>query len=381
MSLRQHLISPLVISPVDKHTHTVIFLHRFSADTTEHELRSKILSAKMTRDHRTLAEQFPSVRWVFPYPKDHARHWSNLSPEDKIELGLAGRLPYITQIILQEAENVGGLDKIVLGGQGETAEAAHDAMSSFPEPSAATRQEPEETATFIQENFFHPAWTQVSQLKLAGFVGMHAQDGHATRDVRNYSIATKTATSSAAATLNNAVVSNTPHKFINGGYKLQTTTWDGRRIDDFAAFLASIPGVHHLPGPVVVAVAAGSNGNDLLTPKHRPPPARIDRAQDELDAKLKYAEEIKRQKAEDEKVKERVLRRIEENRVERALKRARERENRLRGGNGDGPGFVGGTYSLQNGAVGSPGSSVLQANRDPLSQDDFDWDDSTEFVA
>lgn len=161
MSLRQNLISPLVIPPVDKHTHSVIFLHRFSVDTIEDELRSKVLSSKMTRDHRTLAEQFPSVRWVFPYPKDHARHWSNLSPEDKAELGLTGRLPYITQIVLQEAEGVGGLDKIILGGQGKTAEAAHEAMSSFPELSTATKRDPEETTTFIRENF-HPSCSEVS---------------------------------------------------------------------------------------------------------------------------------------------------------------------------------------------------------------------------
>lgn len=367
MSLRQNLIRPLVISPAGRHTHTVIFLHRFSADTSQDELRSKILSAKMTRDHRTLAEQFPSVRWVFPYPKDHARHWSNLSPQDKVELGLTGRLPYITQIILQEAEAAGGLDRVVLGGQGETAEAAHEAMSSFPEPSTATKEDPGELATFIQENF-HPEWTEVSQLQLAGFVGMHAQDSRITRDVRNYGIATKTP----GSTTNNAVVTNTPHKFINGGYKLQTTTWDGRRIDDFAAFLASISGVHHLLPPVMTTTKEG----DRLTPKRRPPPARIDRAQDELDAKLKHAEEIKRQKAEDAKVKERILRRIEENRVERALKRAREREARLHGGSGGGPGFTGGVFSLQNGSLDSS-----EPERAPLGNDDWDWDDERPLIA
>ena len=59
MSLQPNLTRPLVILPIDQHTHTVIFLHRFSADTTEDELRSKVLSAKMTRNHKTLAEPVP----------------------------------------------------------------------------------------------------------------------------------------------------------------------------------------------------------------------------------------------------------------------------------------------------------------------------------
>lgn len=351
MSLRQKLTKPLVIMPnyMDEHTHTVIFLHLFSADTTEDELQSKVLSAKMTKNHKTLAEQFPSVRWVFPHPKDHARHWSNLSPEDRVELGLSGSIPYITQIIVQEANLIGGLDKIILGGQGETAEAAHEAMSSFPEPKAATMQEPDAIRAFLKGHL-HTFCTEVSQLKLAGFVGMHAQDGRATRDVRNYSIATKTA---GPVTVNSAIITSTPHKFINGGYKLQTTTWDGRRIDDFATFLVSI-GIDRTKDETMAAV--DGLGKDLLTPKVRPPPARIDRAQDELDAKLKYAEEITRQKAADKEVRERILRRIEENKVERKLKQAREREARFYAGRGGSTGPTGGVFSLGpvNNSAGAP---------------------------
>lgn len=344
MSLRQKLTKPLVVVPVEQHTHTVIFLHRFSADTTENELRRKLLSEKMTRNHKSLAEQFPSVRWVFPHPKDHPRHWSNLSPEDKTELGLTGCLPYITQVVQQEAHYVGGLDRVILGGQGETAEAAHEALSGFPELNAATIEQPGATAAFIQEHL-HPTWTEVSQLKLAGFVGMHAQDGHATRDVRNYSIASKTG---GRVTINNAIITNTPHRFINGGYKLQTTTWDGRRIDDFATFLASI-GITRTADKTT----ADGPSKEILTPKQRAPPVRIDRAQDELDAKLKYAEDITRQKAADKKAKELILRRIEENKVERKIKQARAQEARLHHGKGEGAGFTGGVYSLKDVSLSS----------------------------
>lgn len=75
-------------------------------------------------------------------------HWSNLSAEEKRELGLTvPGVPYVTQVILQEAGRVGGLDKIILGGQGRTAEAAHDAMSSFPEsPVSSTTSEHDNNA-------------------------------------------------------------------------------------------------------------------------------------------------------------------------------------------------------------------------------------------
>lgn len=320
MSLREKLTKPLAIEPIALHTHTVIFLHRFPTEITDVDLRTKVISEKMTRNHKKLSEQFPAVRWVFPYAKTHARHWSNLSTEDKAELGLTMRLPYITQIILQEAEGAGGINKIILGGQGEAAEAAHDAMSSFPEMPLAMLDQPDKLSAFIQENF-HPEWTELCQLQLAGFVGMHAQDGSITRDVQAFSVMSKSGNTNK---VNNTIVINTPHRFINGGYKLQTTTWDGRRIDDFADFLASV-GVGRINFQ-----DANIQGKELLNPKQRSSKKTTKTGElNELNEKQKHALQIIKQKAETQKQKEIILRRIEADKVERKIRQERERQARL----------------------------------------------------
>lgn len=326
MSLRENLTKPLVVEPTDDHAHTVIFLHRFPAETTEEELRSKVLARKLTKNHKTLHEQFPAVRWVFPHPKAHARHWGNLSARDKAELGLnLGGLPYITQIIVQESKRVGGLDKVILGGQGETAEAAHEAMSSFPEPGAAQRASPEAMAGFIRE-YFHPSWTEMSQLKLAGFVGMHAQGGAVTRDAKNFGIASKLP---GVETINSAIVTKTPHKFIQGGYKVQTTTWDGKRIDDFAGFLVD-RGVYRTKESSIIN--NGGNGIEQLTPKDRSGSeqnsGRKADAKDQLNDVQKHALQVMKEKKATEQTRNKILQRIEADKVERKIRQERQRQAR-----------------------------------------------------
>ncbi|ROV97101.1 hypothetical protein VMCG_07458 [Cytospora schulzeri] len=323
MSLRQKLTKPLIVEPAqaDDHTHTVIFLHIFPAETTEEELGSKILSHKLTKNHKTLQEQFSTVRWVFPHPKAHARHWSNLSAEDKAELGLnLGGLPYITQIIIQESKLVGGLDKIILGGQGVTAEAAHEAMASFPEPKDAQRVSPETLAGFMQE-YFHPSWTEMSQLKLAGFVGMHAQGGAVTRDAKNFGIASKLP---GGKTVNTAVVTNTPHRFIHGGYKVQTITWDGKRIDDFARFLVEI-GVYRTKE--TISINNNDSGNEQLTPKDRSGSQKAD-AKEQLNDVQKHALLVMKEKKATEQTRNIILQRIEADKVERKIRQERQRQAR-----------------------------------------------------
>ena len=329
MSLRQKLTKPLVIEPTDAHTHTVIFLHRFPAETTEEELRGRVLAQKLTKNHKTLREQFPAVRWVFPHPKAHARHWSNLSAEDKAELGMgAGRggLPYITQVILQEARHAGGLDGIVLGGQGETAEAAHEAMSSFPEPSKAQKAGPEAMAGFVRENF-RPDWTGVDQLRLAGFVGMHAQGGQVTRDAKDFGIASKV---EGARGVNTTIVANTPHKFIQGGYKVQTTTWDGRRIDDFARFLSEIGATRVQED--TKKNGGGGGGIEKLTPRDRSGGGgqkKEANPKEELNDVQKHALLVMREKEATEQTRALILRRIEADKVERKIRQERQRQARL----------------------------------------------------
>lgn len=321
MSLRETLTPPMVVEPTSCHTHTVIFLHRCPEGTGDDELlrSSKVLALKRTKDHKTLREQFPSVRWVFPHAKVHAggQHWSHLSAEDmESALGLDAAaqdvsLPYITRVVLQEAERPGA-DKVVLGGQGDTAEAAHDAMARIPGP---PRVEPDD------ENKHSPLPHQIT--RLAGFVGMHAADGPVTRDVRAYGISRKLDGEGG-----DGIVASTPHEFIKGGYKVQTATWDGRRIDDFAAFLESVHVRRVLSGD---GIDRNTGMREILTPRERPG-VRTDArasAQDELDEKQKYALEIARQKAAADEHRLRILHRIEADKVERKIKTERERQARL----------------------------------------------------
>lgn len=319
MALRETLSPPLAINPARPHTHTVIFLHRFPLETTDADLRTKVLSAKMTKNHKTLQEQFPTVRWVFPYAKSHARHWGNLSATDKENLDLAGNAPYITQVIQREMKRAGGLDKLVLGGQGEAAEAAHEAMSSFQEISAAVPAE--KVSVMVQILFNNPSWTEVRQLRLAGFVGMHADDGSITRDVRAVSVTNKM---EGPMGVNKAIITNTPHRFIRGGYKLQTTTWDGRRIDEFAEFMTAI-GIQRVDCNDDMLRGL----HEILTPKYRPTEKKDLFRHDERDDKKKHAEEIMKQKAVNAKERDKILRRIEADKVERKIRQERERQARF----------------------------------------------------
>ncbi|KAI3394526.1 hypothetical protein diail_2575 [Diaporthe ilicicola] len=360
MALRQELIRPLVVDPAESHSHTIVFLHRFPQSTTDQELRNKILSQKLTRNHKTLQEQFPTVRWVFPYCKAHARPWNNLSPQDRNAVGMTlGSLPYVTQIILQEAERAGGLNRIILGGQGETAEAAHEAMSSFPEVRLAAYDNEDEMAVFVRKNF-HQTSADLEQLRLSGFVGMHAQDGQLTRDVKNYGMMAKGVPTKQR--INTTIIKNTPHKFIHGGYKVQTTTWDGKRIDDFAQFLVSI-GVDRLADS-----SQQQASNETLTPKERPDPAtakgkKID-AKDELNDMQKHALELVKQKKANDALKDTILRRIEADKVTRKLREERERQNRLNGGS---PALPTGSPNLGGGSASQvmPGSFSEQSGDSP----------------
>lgn len=354
MALRQTLVRPLVVDPAEGHSHTIVFLHRFPAATTDQELGNKVLSEKLTRSHKTLREQFPTVRWVFPFCKAHARPWNNLSADDRAAVGMTlGSLPYVTQVIMQEAERAGGLDRIILGGQGETAEAAHEAMSSFPEAKASSYENEDEMAAFMWENFTLTS-AGLDGLKLAGFVGMHAQDGQLTRDVKNFGMMTKGIPTKQR--INAAVIKNTPHRFIHGGYKVQTTTWDGKRIDDFATFLVSI-GVGRLADN-----EREPGSNEYLTPKERPDPAKGRRTDgsDELNDMQKHALEVAKQKKADDALRQKTLHRIEADKVERKLRQERERQKRLNGGSAARPT---GSTNLLGGAPATPSAPASHVDQ------------------
>lgn len=112
-----------------------------------------------------------------------------------------------------------------------------------------------------------------------------------------------------------------------------TTTWDGRRIDDLAAFLQADVGVHR------VEYADGRRGCETLTPRDRAPTKGKGKAAaeaDELSEKQKYALEIVRQKAQAQRDRELVLRRIEADKVERKIRLERQRQGRLHRNQGAG---------------------------------------------
>lgn len=324
MALRQKLVKPFVVEPTLDHTHSVVFLHRFPEATSDDELSDKVLSSKQTRNHRTLHEQFPTVRWVFPFAKTGARPYGNLTIDDKAAVGLATtRTPYITQILLQEAKRAGGLDKVVLGGQGETAVAGHEAMASFPEISAALRSRPGEVEGFLRDTFHAPSWTDATTCpRLAGFVGMHAEAREVTRDIASYGIASKAPND--PPRVNTSIVVNTPHCFIHGGYKVQTTTWDGRRIDDFAKFLALDLGVYRVPDPEVQL-----GKNETLTPKDRREQKPFEE-REALNEVQKRALKLAKEKMENKAMVDKIKQRIEADKVERKIRKERERQARLR---------------------------------------------------
>jgi lysophospholipase-2 len=128
----------------DKHTHTVIFMHgREDCGTW---FAQDFFDLKSS-DGRTLAEIFPSIRWVFPTAKRRfsARYhhefenssfkdafegedfdiisqwfdiWDVRDPEDRKELmlpGLQESIRQITDIIIEEAQII-PLERIILGG-------------------------------------------------------------------------------------------------------------------------------------------------------------------------------------------------------------------------------------------------------------------------
>ncbi|KAK6854233.1 hypothetical protein PG995_009326 [Apiospora arundinis] len=367
MALRQNLTAPLIVEPLSGHTHTVLFLHRFPADTDDKALSTKVLSRKRTQDGKTLRLQFPTVRWVFPHAKLHPRpengtlaaarnninkttHWENLTTEDCFNVGLelgavTPSTPYITQLILQEAKRAGGLDRVILGGQGETALAAHDALGRIWKTMSSYAPE-SELHSFVQQPMSGDP-SVIRPWRLAGFVGMHLDNQQTTRDERDFWLVSKFSGGGGSGPQQNApdnnnntsdsVVRNTPHEFIRGGYKQVSSIWDGQRIDDFAEFLARVGPARgetdtsgSVPVPTPAASTTSSSQRWAAGPIEGPTRSKTDdKNKEDLSAQQKHAEEIKRQKQRDQEHRQRVLRQIEDQKVERQLRLENERLNRF----------------------------------------------------
>lgn len=359
MALQQNLTAPFVVEPLRGHTHTVIFLHRFPAATDDKSLRTKVLSGKRVKDGSTLRLQFPAVRWVFPHAKIHARpddgtpttaatnnsnsgHWENLTAEDCANAGLdlgtaTNSAPYITQLILQEAKRVGGLNHVILGGQGETAIAAHNALDWIQE--TMSTYEPHlqsEMHAFVQQEMSNHL-SALQPWKLAGYVSMHPDNQQATRDQRDYWLVSRFTGSNdqqpiSNSKVNSTIMRNTPHEFIRGGYKEVSSTWDGQRIDEFAEFMDRVGvargepnNTSSVPSPTIISTQTRAAAGPIEGRSNKP----ADPNKEGISEQKKYADEVKRQKQRNEEHRQRILRQIEDQKVERRLRQERERVSRF----------------------------------------------------
>ncbi|KAM7210663.1 hypothetical protein V8F06_013962 [Rhypophila decipiens] len=321
MSLRQNLVAPFVVEPREAHTHTVVFLHRLPETTKDADLPAKDL-AKLKP---------PDPDGAVPNCSCGHRPYNNLTAEDKAAVELAGSSPYITQILLREAKLLreagvaNGLERVILGGQGETAEAGHDAMASFPEVRTSILRMPEQVAAFMRETLHCSEWSDPStDPRLAGYVGMHAEDAVVTRDLTAYRAAKMKIASSSSSSpaspndggVNSSIIANTPHRFIHGGYKVTTPKWDGRRYDEFASFLADDLGVYRVP------FAAPPKTDEQLR-KERKAAAEEQARKHQLTTREKSLEELAADKAEEKERLDKVRRSIEADNRERRERAAR----------------------------------------------------------
>ncbi|KAK0704497.1 Alpha/Beta hydrolase protein [Lasiosphaeris hirsuta] len=120
----------LTVNPTQPHTHTVVFLH--GRGDNAHQFAASLAASRDSRS-RTLAEAFPSFRWVFPQapsrelasaPGTVWPQWFDVwdvrdfaSREALQAVGLREVLPALTRVLAGEAAALGGRwDRVVLAG-------------------------------------------------------------------------------------------------------------------------------------------------------------------------------------------------------------------------------------------------------------------------
>ena len=120
---------PLTVNPSAPHSHTVVFLHG-RGDNARHFADSLAFSVD-SRSH-TLADAFPSFRWVFPQAPlrpcastaDTVRQWfdvwnvRNFAENEELQAdGLREVVPALRRILADEAARLGGRwERVVLAG-------------------------------------------------------------------------------------------------------------------------------------------------------------------------------------------------------------------------------------------------------------------------
>lgn len=140
---------PHVVEPRDSHSHTIIFLH--GRGGTSHNLANS-LDCLLTSSGKSLYEQFPSFRWVFPtaplvhpaqFPRDVRSQWfdvwnaRDLTEREELQAdGLRKSVKYIESVVEDEVAKVGGdWKKVVLMGISQGAATAAHTLLHLRSPS------------------------------------------------------------------------------------------------------------------------------------------------------------------------------------------------------------------------------------------------------
>ncbi|KAJ4421734.1 hypothetical protein N0V82_003578 [Gnomoniopsis sp. IMI 355080] len=134
---------PLVVQPASAHTHSIILLHGRGSNAERFGV--ELLAAKSSAN-KTLAEHFPSARFIFPTAKKRRstvlkrvpiNQWfDNFSLEDPSERqhlqydGLKETTEFVTKLVTQEADVV-GLQRVIIGGLSQGCAAALHILLNF----------------------------------------------------------------------------------------------------------------------------------------------------------------------------------------------------------------------------------------------------------
>ncbi|KAH4863483.1 hypothetical protein HBI82_076430 [Parastagonospora nodorum] len=118
-----------VVAPTATHTHTMILLHGRGSNATE--FASEFFESQASHD-RFLTQIFPGYKWVFPCAairyaqseEEDMHQWFDMvsvqkpchDPENIQIPGMRESVSLISDIIRKEAVEIGGLDKVFLGG-------------------------------------------------------------------------------------------------------------------------------------------------------------------------------------------------------------------------------------------------------------------------
>ncbi|KAF2018780.1 alpha/beta-hydrolase [Aaosphaeria arxii CBS 175.79] len=117
-----------IVAPTAPHSHTIILLH--GRGSNAREFASEFFESQ-DREGRFLTDIFPSFKWVFPCAgirpaateQEDMHQWFDMAsvrdPHHRPEIQLQGlreSVPSIWDVASKEAEEVGGYEKVFLGG-------------------------------------------------------------------------------------------------------------------------------------------------------------------------------------------------------------------------------------------------------------------------